>query len=631
MKHLIIILFLFGVFNSAHAQYNFFSVPDSLKENADYIVLEDYMEFKVLNPGEATEYIRLVLVVNNRFAGKYEDISILYNKNLKLSDLKAEILDVTGKRIKKLKGEDISDVSAVSGGSLYDDDRRKVLHFSNNRYPYIIFLEYTRTYKGILNYPSWNFQTDFNTSVVSSKLDFLIPEEMDFSYKEFNLNNPVKISEIDGYKKYSWEEHNLKAKKEQEMLPPVQYFMPMVLLAPKDFEMGNYQGSLKTWNDFGKWNYHLNKGRDELPLKTYTHVKELVKDAESDIEKAKILYEYMQNKTRYVSVQLGIGGYQTFPAEYVDENGYGDCKALTNYMFTLLEKVGVKSYYTLVRAGENQDDILTDFPSNQFNHVILCVPQGNDTVWLECTSQKQPFGFLGSFTDDRHVLLIDENGGKLVKTPEYGKDINKQLRRLNITVNSSGSAEMNMKTIFEGLFFENRAGIEEYSFEDQKKILYKFYNLSGMSLKSAHYDIQKKRIPSVSELIEMHVDKFASISSKRMFIKLNPFSGDTYIPPKNSNRKLPFEVKRAYMQTDSVTIHLPDEYQIESIPPEKHYESKFGTYSFNTVKINENTLLCVRKLIVEKGFFQAADYQKYYEYKKKIKRADKAKLVLVKK
>ena len=49
------------------------------------------------------------------------------------------------------------------------------------------------------------------------------------------------------------------------------------------------------------------------------------------IEKAKIVYKYMQEKTRYISVQVGIGGFKPMLAKDVDRLGYGDCKALSNY------------------------------------------------------------------------------------------------------------------------------------------------------------------------------------------------------------------------------------------------------------------------------------------------------------
>src|SRR5258708_10666604 len=88
-------------------------------------------------------------------------------------------------------------------------------------------------------------------------------------------------------------------------------------------------------------------------------------------------------------------------------------------MFSILKKAVIRYQYTLIRAGDGANYMTDDFPSSQFNHVILCVPLKTDTVWLECTSQTLPAGYLSGFTSDRYVLLVDENGGKLVRTPKY--------------------------------------------------------------------------------------------------------------------------------------------------------------------------------------------------------------------
>ncbi len=60
----------------------------------------------------------------------------------------------------------------------------------------------------------------------------------------------------------------------------------------------------------------------------------------------------MQDKTRYISVQIGIGGWKPMLADDVNKLGYGDCKGLTNYTKALLEAVDVPSYYTLFLVVE---------------------------------------------------------------------------------------------------------------------------------------------------------------------------------------------------------------------------------------------------------------------------------------
>jgi len=453
---------------------------------------------------------------------------------------------------------------------------------------------------------------------------------MKFDYKEYNLQNKLNVSKLKKGTKYTWEETNLVAKEYEGYLPSPVHYEPMLITSPVKFKMDDYGGSMDSWDAFGKWNYELNQGRDVLSVETYKKIKDLTKDAKTDREKAKILYEYMQGKTRYVSVQLGIGGWQTFPAQYVDENAYGDCKALSNYMYTMLKLVGVKSHYVLVNAGRYNDDIISDFPSNQFNHVILCIPQEKDTIWLECTDQQQPFGFLGRFTDNRHVLLVDENGGKLVKTPEYTKEINLQTRNTQISVGENGNALLKAKTVFSGLNYEAREREIYKSVKDQKKFLHNTYDVSGAIIKSFSYKVDKSEIPSIIENLEMDIPKLASVSSKRMFLKMNLLGNTVYVPKKNTERKRPFEIKRGYVDIDTIKMQIPETYKVESLPSEKNYVGKFGGYA-TKINVDGTNIVFVRKFYVEKGFFAATEYMGFYNFRKKIKKADRVKVVLVKK
>jgi len=94
-------------------------------------------------------------------------------------------------------------------------------------------------------------------------------------------------------------------------------------------------------------------------------------------KKAKAIYEYVQNNTRYISVQIGLGGWKPISAKEVDDKKYGDCKGLTNYTKALLNLVDIESNYCVVYSGSEIQDISEDFTSMQGNHVILNIPQEN--------------------------------------------------------------------------------------------------------------------------------------------------------------------------------------------------------------------------------------------------------------
>src|SRR6185295_11155222 len=140
-----------------------------------------------------------------------------------------------------------------------------------------------------------------------------------------------------------------------------------------------------------------------------------------------------------------------YDAKYVGSKKYGDCKALSNFMYSLLKEAGIRSVYTVIRAGEDNNYLLTDLPCSQFNHVILFVPNGKDTTWLECTSQTTSAGYLGEGTDNRLALAVDENGGTLVHTPQYGLKENLEIRNITATIFESGYLEAMINTKYHAL------------------------------------------------------------------------------------------------------------------------------------------------------------------------------------
>src|SRR5690606_16477195 len=165
-------------------------------------------------------------------------------------------------------------------------------------------------------------------------------------------------------------------------------------------------GKVTNWRDFGRGVQDgLLKGKQDLPAATIEKAKQIASQFDHTRDKPTVLYKYMQDKTRYVRVPIGICRFKPFAASYVDRLAYGDCKALVNYMQALLAAVDIPSLYCVVEAGNQKVSLDEPFANAvDGNHIILCVPFENDTTWLECTSNKSPFGYLGDFTDDRLVL-----------------------------------------------------------------------------------------------------------------------------------------------------------------------------------------------------------------------------------
>lgn len=83
---------------------------------------------------------------------------------------------------------------------------------------------------------------------------------------------------------------------------------------------------MDSWQNFGKFIVSLYAGKDVLPEAVKAKVLDLTQGLKSDPEKVAALYKYMQQNSRYISIQLGMGGWQPLDATYVAEKNTGIVK-----------------------------------------------------------------------------------------------------------------------------------------------------------------------------------------------------------------------------------------------------------------------------------------------------------------
>ena len=158
----------------------------------------------------------------------------------------------------------------------------------------------------------------------------------------------------------------------------------------------------------------------------------------------------MQNKTRYVLIAMGIGGWQPMPAAEVSKKGYGDCKALTNYMRTLLSAAGINSYFSVIYDDHSIITFDKDFPRMSGNHAILMVPTEKETIWLENTSQQHAFNHLSFTSHHRNVLAVKEDGIQIVDTPVYKPEQSMEKLNAKILLGADGAISSDARFEFSG-------------------------------------------------------------------------------------------------------------------------------------------------------------------------------------
>ena len=629
---LFILVFNFNNLFSQDFDLNISTIPDSLKQNANAVILYDDINIELVSYKKMIVKVKKAITVLSELGDANKYVVIGYDKNRKIKSKKTVIYNASGDEIKKVKNKEYRDVSKIDGGTLYSDNRMLYYEYIPTAYPYTIYYEYEIETSNTAFIPVWYPLESYSTSVVSSTFNLKYSDNLNIQIKENNFHE-FKITKNKAANNIYYSLSNIKPIKKEPLSPSLKKILPYVQFVSNQFSLEGISGVATNWKELGKWEYdNLYKDVGQLSNSAKEKAKQLVAGIDNPLERAKIIYQYVQDKTRYISVQVGIGGLKPMLANDVDKLGYGDCKALTNYTKSLLDVVGVESYFTELYGGYEKIDMDFNSPNIQGNHVILNIPTETEDIWLECTNQKVPFGYIANFTDDRDVIVIRPEGGVIKHTKIYKTQTNLQFTKGKYSIDDQGNIKASLSIESSGTQYNDN--LQRYEGQSKKEldVLFKNYLSNINNIKFSKIEIHNnKKESKYEEQLEFTASDYTSFSGNQTIVTINAFNKNSYIPKRVRNRKLPFQISRGYVDIDNVKINFSSSYSMKYLPEKVEIISKFGKYSMEVLKLDDYNYLYKRKLLIEEGKYPKEDYNNYRNFKKQIVKYDKTKIILLKK
>nr|WP_315198335.1 DUF3857 domain-containing protein [uncultured Flavobacterium sp.] len=623
-------LFTTTLFFAQKSEYSVLTISDSLKENANAVVRLNQIDILIGSQRSMNiKKTRIVTVLNEKGIRAIGAVAG-YDKRSRIKNIEGTVYDALGNEIKKIKRKDFRDQSAADGFSIFSDDRIIFLDYTPIQYPFTFVFESEYETSTTAYIPVWSPIANYFVSIEKSIINVNYPSNLGFKKKEFNFSNYIIKKTVDNETQLSYLAANILAQKYEVNSPDSKVF-PKVMMGLESFNLEGVDGKAKNWKEYGIWfSENILKGTDNLTDETKVKIKSLVGDEKDPIKKARIVYKYMQEKSRYVSIQVGIGGFKPMLANDVDRLGYGDCKALSNYTRAMLEVVGVPSYYTELYGDEDIINIESDFSSLQGNHVVLCIPNGKDYVFLECTSQVNPFGYQANFTDDRDVLIIKPEGGEIVHTKVYEDKENTQIGKGVYSIAENGDFTGKIAIVSQGSQYNQKFHNDKLS-PTEMDAFYKNYwsTINNLKIKKITFKNDTDKI-SFTENAEITAVNYGNVSANKMMFAVNVFNPLTHSVKRIRNRKNPMEIQRGFVDVDEIEIALPTNFSIEFLPSNVEINGKFGEYKTEIIKKDNNNIVYKRKFFIKKGLYTNKEYDEYRLFMEQISRNDNAKIILTK-
>lgn len=632
MRSLVSLLLFFVVHNSLSQDLNYSTstIPDELIKGANAVVRLDMMKVTISQIDQMKVQSKRIVTVLNDEGERFVSAYAPYDNETKITDLSAIVFDSQGNQIDKFKEKDFLDISASGSGTLYSDSRVKYLRYTPVSYPYTIVFERNYETSDTAFIPGWYFLDGYEVSTQKSNFSLDVLFNSPIRFKENNLELFTISSKITN-NSFDFKAENLKAIKQEPFSPGFREIAPNIKFALEQFNLKGVSGKAKTWEELGTWIYNdLLTGRSDLDEAVKKKVRQLVAKTTDPKEKVEIIYQYLQDNTRYISVQLGIGGWQPITAREVDRVKYGDCKGLTNYTMALLKEVGIDSYYTVLYAGNDKKDLDPDFPALSGNHAFLNVPLDEEDLWLECTSQEVPLNFLGTFSDDRYVLRVTPKGGELVKSKQYTPLESRQLTRANIFIFDDERIDADITIESTGIQYDEKYTLPSKK-EDEIEEHYKEYwsYVNNINIKEAKFEDNRETV-QFSETIKASTNNYVSKAGDQLLFTPNMFNRNLYVPKRVRSRKNKVVVKRGYLDEDEFKINFPKNIKVEKLLTDVELKTNFGEYYLKMKRLSETQIEYKRKLIIYPGVFPKESYKDFREFRKNIARIDNSKIILIK-
>lgn len=607
MKRLLTLIL--GCACAAAAQAQAPAVAEELLRHSNAVVRLCTVDFVYTSPTSATaRYVEEITILNNAAADKGY-FSCYVDPTRVLKSFSGTISDAQGRTVRKLKRSELQ-YSEFSSQSLASDGATYYMEVHSPSYPYTVRYEYEMNYKnGILAFPPFLPVGWSGMSLEKGVYTISVPAGLRFGYKGANIGEPVKTT-ADGRDVYRWTLENFPAVKPEPTAPPTTDLLPLVLAAPYDFEYEKTQGSMCDWASYGAWQCGLLEGRDVLPDALKLEVHRLTNALPTPREKVRALYDYLGRSTRYVSIQLGIGGQQPMPAAEVFKTKFGDCKALSNYLRAMLRECGIESHYVMIHSARRR--MYRDFASpNQADHVILCVPLEGETLWLECTNTDYPFGYVHRSIAGHDAILFRDGTGEFVTLPQYADSLNRMDRRVEVTLAADGSATGHVTERYAVGQYESLMSFPKKDAKKQTDLLLGDLKIPLIRVGNISCREEKESLPSIEIGYDIASAKYVNSTGNRCFLAQTPFRDASQYRDKERL----YDIYRAvgYEDVTTVEIRLPANMHVETRPRPCSVTAPFGSYSLR-MEVGDGVIILEQRTRMNAGTYSRDLFEEYRNF-----------------
>ena len=447
----------------------------------------------------------------------------------------------------------------------------------------IIEYEYTIHSDFIFNLQPWVFQgsyprlwSEYNVSIPEFLYYVFLSQGNQYNFSRTTLDKHEKFRVVDGggagaSEAYEFEADvtnyrmvmkDVPALKEESFTSTLDNHIAKI-----NFQLAAYRHPLVPRDIMGNWtdvtkellkdeDFGLQLSRDNGWMSD--ELKIAMKGATSDLDKAKNIYQYLQNNftcTEYNRLYTGQ------PLKNILKDKKGSEVEINLLLVAMLRKAGLPAD-PLMLSTKSHGYALSVYPiMDKFNYVVCRTAIGGKAFYLDASRPRLGFGLLNWECYNGHARVINPEATSV----EFSSDSLNEKKTTSLMLFSDEKGEISGRMQQIPGYYESyslRSKIKEKGVEELFKDIKKDFGTDA-DISNTHIDSLEK----YDQPLQLNYDVKLNLE-KDDIIYLNPMFGEGYKenPFKSATRAYPVEMPYAFDETYLLTTDIPSGYEVDEIP-----------------------------------------------------------------
>lgn len=529
------------------------------------------------------EYYLLLSDKNNHAVSDFT----IYSELNPLRSFDAYTLSLQNNKYKKIAPKGIAEAPYDRNSIFHSDIKKKTVNYSGLTPGSKRILSYTHEFTD----PFLLIPFRVLSHVPNEKVTFEIIADkgIELAYRTFNTAN-TSITYTQEVKRgkniHRWTLSNPPLLPIETNRPAVANFIPSVYFWITSYPSQDQSVSLLGDVDqlYAYYSTFIQTLNTDLDAEFIAFTQALTQDAQTEEEKVKTIYQWVQQNIKYIAFEAGYDGFIPRKADLVFTRRYGDCKDMASIITAMCQSIGIDNVYIAWVGTRKIPYSYKELPTPQVdNHMIAFYDTGEKRICLDATDSFLPYGMIPSNIQTKELLVaLSDVDYKIHKIPVTEATKNSMQTIDSLSINQSnleGKASIQLSGYFKSFLHGNLT----YSGRNSKgEIVEAIVNRHISNLKltalTAIDQLDLSDQPTAVQF-DYKIPNAVITAGNELYVDLNlykPFQKDNIILP----RQTPYEVDELESYDNSVILTIPQGYRVKYLPTNQQFSTAYLDASF---------------------------------------------------